>query len=56
MPACLPSRLQVRVWDIAALRKKTVAPGAGGGDDMRGPGGGRVSRVLRGGCHALRGF
>ena len=25
----------VRVWDIGGLRKKTVAPGAGGGDDMR---------------------
>lgn len=25
----------VRVWDIGGLRKKNVAPGAGGGDDMR---------------------
>lgn len=31
--------VQVRVWDIGGLRKKTVAPGAGGGDDMRLPGG-----------------
>jgi hypothetical protein len=40
---------QVRVWDIGGLRKKTVAPGAGGGDDMRGPGGaaGRVSYLLQ---------
>lgn len=25
----------VRVWDIGGLRKKNVAPGMGGGDDMR---------------------
>jgi hypothetical protein len=43
--------MQVRVWDIGGLRKKTVAPGAGGGDDMRLPGGAaRVSLGPGGGC------
>ena len=30
----------IRIWDVSGLRKKTVAPGAGGLDDhLRNPGG-----------------
>lgn len=41
----------VRVWDIGGLRKKTVAPGAGGGEDsMRVP---QVNSDLFGGGDAI---